>query len=176
MMQNLFVRELRQNDGVSSLSLGDSAYLPLKSFLKKDALDFHLRNIAKTYVLIDQNSHPRIWGYISLMCSELSLDEQLRAVISKRAKHYSVFPAIKLARLAIDKSLQGRGFGQLLVNTVIAITKDHVMPNVGCRFLTVDAKPEAVSFYKKLGFVLLDIEENTKSHHPLMLLDMDKFY
>lgn len=47
------------------------------------------------------------------------------------------------------------------------------MPNVGCRFFTVDSKPDAIAFYERAGFSLLVSEENQKSANPLMLLDMN---
>ena len=169
---SLTIRELRQQDKSNRLSLGQPEYAPLKAFLKKAALEFHNDNVAKTYVLIDQAAPPRIWGYITLMCSEITLNGLKRLGESKNYKHYDTFPAIKLARLAIDKSLQGQGYGALLVNTAIAIAKDYIMPNVGCRFFTVDSKHGAISFYEKVGFTLLDSQENQKSQNPLLFLDL----
>lgn len=65
---NFFLREIRADDNVKGLSLGKREHLPLKNFLKKDALKFHLENIAKTYVLVgDIEVGARVWGYISLI-------------------------------------------------------------------------------------------------------------
>jgi GNAT superfamily N-acetyltransferase len=130
--------------------------------------------VAKTYVLVDQAESPRIWGYATLMCSEITLNGLKRLGESSNYKRYDTFPAIKLARLAVDKSLQGRGYGALLVNTAIAIAKDYIMPNVGCRFFTVDSKRDAVNFYEKIGFMLLESKENQTNQNPLMFLDLNK--
>ena len=46
------------------------------------------------------------------------------------------------------------------------------MENVGCRFVVTDAKSEAVRFYEKQGFVLLDSEGNQSTEHRLMFLDL----
>jgi GNAT superfamily N-acetyltransferase len=171
---NLYIRELQPGDKSNGLSLGKQEYIPLKTFLKKAALEFHQDNVAKTYVLVDQTESPQIWGYATLMCSEITLDGLKRLGESSNYKRYDTFPAIKLARLAVDKSLQGQGYGALLVKTTIAIAKDYIMPNVGCRFVTVDSKRNAVNFYEKIGFTLLESKENQTNQNPLMFLDLNK--
>jgi GNAT superfamily N-acetyltransferase len=169
---DLCIREIQLDDRVNGFSLGSSEFTGLKTFLKKDAVNFHLTNIVRTYVLVDSKTQPQVLGYISLMCSGLTLDVSQRPKENSRIKTYDVFPAIKLARLAIDKSLQGKGYGKVLVNTAIALVKDNIMPHVGCRFISVDAKQNAISFYQKIGFELLDAKENIDSSTPLMFLDM----
>ena len=55
----------------------------------------------------------------------------------------------------------------------IAKAKDLIAPNVGCRFLVVDAKQDAVAFYRdKMGFTLLGTVENNKNEHPVMFMDL----
>ena len=49
---------------------------------------------------------------------------------------YQDYPAIKLARLSVDASLQGKGIGSQLVDFVIG--------------LVVVAKPTSVSFYERV--------------------------
>ena len=73
----------------------------------------------------------------------------------------------------IDKAYRGLGVGRFMVGWAIDKARDR-----GCHLvqLTMDKKRgETLEFYKKLGFVLLDIKENARSRHPLMLLDMGKF-
>ncbi|TAN66255.1 MAG: hypothetical protein EPN17_14380 [Methylobacter sp.] len=50
----------------------------------------------------------------------------------------------------------------------VALIQDRVAENVGCRFVVTDAKSEAVSFYEKQGFVLLDSDGNQSTEHHLM--------
>ncbi|WP_050803325.1 MULTISPECIES: GNAT family N-acetyltransferase [Protofrankia] len=61
-------------------------------------------------------------------------------------------PAVLLAKLALDKTLQGQGLGGLLladaVDRIVEATR-----TVAARFIVVDAIDEqAVSFYIKYGF------------------------
>ncbi len=76
---NYILRPIQSNDDTKKLSLGDANFLPLKTFLQKNAFDFHHGEIAKTYVLLNQEIMPnRIWGYITLMNSEIVLNEGQR--------------------------------------------------------------------------------------------------
>ncbi len=53
-------RQIQPGDRVRGLSLGDESFWPLKSFLQKQALDFHQQNIAKTYVLVEESPTPKV--------------------------------------------------------------------------------------------------------------------
>lgn len=167
----LHFREIHSDDGTNSLSLGDSNLKPLKAFLKNQAKEFHLNNIAKTYVLATDIACGTIKAYLSLMCSDIILLKEQRPPIDS-CERYDTYPAIKIARLAVDKSLQGKGIGKSLIQSAISITKDHIAPRVGCRYIIVDSKPNAINFYEKIGFKLLKHQENTVTENPLLLLDI----
>ncbi len=174
-MEDVYIREIRQGDNTNRLSLGDKNFHLLKIFLQKHALDWHEKNITKTYVLVAENMPNRVLGFLSLICSEIKIPDSNRL-----AEQLKVYPAIKIARLAIDKSVQGRGYGKHLINHAYMIIKNAIMPHVGCRYVIVDSKKTAIPFYEKLGFILLNTEVNIKEESPLMILDMypylDKSY
>jgi GNAT superfamily N-acetyltransferase len=173
--ENFLLRPIQPDDDTGKLSLGDAAYLPLKIFLKKTAFDFHRYNIAKTYVLVNSDSSSsRIWGYITLMNSEIVLNEGQRPQESAATSRYEAFPAVKIARLAVDKMLQGNGFGAEFLDWCINHVKLAITPHVGCRFLVVDAKRDSVIFYQKSGFILLNTDSNNIDEHPLMFFDLYK--
>ncbi|MDP2902991.1 MAG: GNAT family N-acetyltransferase [Methylovulum sp.] len=73
--------------------------------------------------------------------------------------------------MAIDARYRGGGIGSILLDYSIALIRDRIAENVGCRFVVTDAKSEAVRFYEKQGFVLLDSEGNQLAEHRLMFLD-----
>ncbi|NOS88926.1 MAG: GNAT family N-acetyltransferase [Methylococcaceae bacterium] len=88
------------------------------------------------------------------------------------ANYYEFLPAVKIARLAVDNRYRGSGIGSTLVDYAIALILDKIAENVGCRFVVTDAKSQAVSFYEKQGFVLLDSKGNQSTEHHLMFLDL----
>lgn len=87
---------------------------------------------------------------------------------------YSFFPAVKIARLGVDRRQQGQGLGKALVELAVGIAINHIMPQVGCRFVVVDAKRPAVVFYESVGFTLIDTKSNRDRSEPVMYLDLHK--
>jgi len=144
------LRELHQGDGCNALSLGDPALTPLKTFLRKEAKKLHDENLARTFVLVP-SGETKVLAYITTLCTHVAVEQfDQQAVVD--GFRYQDYPAIKLARLAVDASLQGKGIGSQLVDFVIGLVVENIMPNTGCRFLVVDAKPTSVSFYERKGF------------------------
>jgi GNAT superfamily N-acetyltransferase len=172
-LQQLELRPIQPDDNLSKLSLGNPSYSPLKIFLKKIAFDFHQYDIAKTYVLTDTDIRSkRVWGYLTLMSSEIVLNKQQKPQEISTLARYEAFPAVKIARLAVDKSLQGKGYGQMIMQWSASLVRKKIMPHIGCRFLVVDAKRDAAPFYEKIGFELLDITSNINNKTPLMFFDI----
>ncbi len=171
------IRTIESGDSVTGFSLGDSNLQPLKSFLQNEALEHHNCNLTKTYVLVDaaennQSVVPKVWGYISLLCSNVELSNEEDHPEDVDDYRYTDFPAVKIARLAIDRRIKGKGFGTTLVQLAIAISNENIMPNIGCRFVVVDSKQNAVDFYKRLGFTIIAAEGNDESDAPIMYLDL----
>lgn len=173
--ENLIVRAIRPDDQFNALSLGDASLTPLKSFLRKNALAYERCSVARTKVLV-ANEHSdgggRVWGYVTLTASEVITTDQ-NVPLEEWPRGHSV-PSIKLARMAIDKDLQGQGWGTRLLDFVIALLNNHVAPHVGCRLLITDAKKTAVKFYEKRGFTMLDTEENKARENPVMFVLLSK--
>jgi|GEM_PF-6914987 len=82
---------------------------------------------------------------------------------------YHKYPSIKIARLAVDKRYERQGVGGFLVLAAIGLAMS-VSEVIGCRYVTVDSKPESISFYEKLGFKI--VEKYRHSEFPKMYLDM----
>ena len=68
----------------------------------------------------------------------------------------------------------------MLVEFSLGVAQDNIAPFVGCRFVILDAKrdpnPEldSVPFYEKIGFRLIDSDENKKGETSIMFLDLLK--
>ncbi|MCF6252421.1 MAG: GNAT family N-acetyltransferase [Methylococcaceae bacterium] len=165
-----FIRKLESTDSVQRFKAGKESFVPLKTFLKKQAKQFQQSNLAQTYVAV--TSEKIVIGYITLTCSEIDLKEGYELSDCITANNYEFLPAVKIARLAVDSRYRKNGIGVNLLEYAVAIIKDKVAENVGCRFVVTDAKTEAIGFYKNQGFTLLDSEDNGTIEHHLMFLDL----
>ena len=129
----------------------DSGEPALDAWLRDHAAGAEARRVARTFVWcrVDEDVEDVVVGYYSLAGHRLVRDD-LPKVIG-RGSPVEV-PAVLLARLAIDASLQGRGLGGALLadalTRVVAATE-----LVAARFVVVDALHEdAATFYEHHGF------------------------
>ena len=166
------LRELAAGDNCNALSLGDAAFTPLKSFLRKEAKKLHEEHLARTYVLV-RRGETKVLAYITTLCTHVAVEQFDNQVIVDGYR-YKDFPAIKLARLAVDASLRGQGIGNRLVDWVIGLIVEHVVPHTGCRFLVVDSKPESVSFYTAKGFLPIGSSANGRNQITTMFIDLHR--
>jgi ribosomal protein S18 acetylase RimI-like enzyme len=168
-------RQIAPGDKLTGLSLGSSEFTSLKTYLRRDAALHHNHDLAKTYAAFLTGDQPKLVGYITLVCGQIE-SERAQAELGPNVQYrYDHYPAIKIARLAVDHRYGGRGIGRDLVRLALGIILDEICPRVGCRFVVVDAKQSAVRFYDRTcGFTLLDTPENRASERPVMFLDLHK--
>lgn len=149
MVQNIEIRRLTQSDDRNSFSCGEPA---LDRFFQHYAgqNQFKLR-LAVTYVAI---LGERIVGFATVATGSLEKRELPDTKMRKRMPSYPL-PILRLARLGVDLLVQGAGVGSKLLQSVfiIALTQRDTL---GCVGVVTDAKPDAVTFYKKLGFIPLE--------------------
>lgn len=156
---------------LNKFSTGDVKFAPLKAFLIKQAFDYKAAMVATTYVVIAPNSS-RVIGYITLTCSEIELGNGYTIEDCPHVNRYPTMPALKIARLAVDKAYRGQRIGEALVDLAIAIALEEIAPQAGCRFVVTDAKQEAIAFYLRQGFTFLDSEDNRAKENPVMFMDL----
>ena len=122
----------------------------LDLYLRRQATQHHRDGIATTHVLVDDSAPTDILGYYALSAAQLlltALTEQDR----RRLPRYPV-PAVRMARLAVASSAQGRGLGDCLLGCVVSQCL-QLRATLGVRVLVVDAlHARAAAFYRRYGF------------------------
>jgi GNAT superfamily N-acetyltransferase len=121
----------------------------LDEWLRTQAGQQEKRGNTRTFLAVDMDDDSLV-GYYSTTTYRLELDDAAQAFgVGKR--RYPV-PAVLLARLAIDRSRQGEGFGhQLLLNALYQIA-------VASRFIGFEVvvthaiSRDAAVFYRRAGF------------------------
>lgn len=135
-----------------------SASPPLDAWLQQTAQQHQRRGLSRTFVAVQDEQPARILGYYALTACEVLtgvLPEDLSRRLPRR------IPAVRLGRLAVDRSVQGQGLGALLLMDAIDRSR-RVLEHIGVHALFVDAKDAAAaSFYRKYGFRALPDLEST---------------
>lgn len=125
----------------------DSGAPELDDWLRRFARVADASGTARTYVLAEGN---RVVGYYALTPGAVGRAE----LPARHAKGMPAHPigVILLARLALDGSLQGKGYGRALVADA-AIRTLQAAELVGARAMLVHARDQmAAAFYERLGF------------------------
>jgi GNAT superfamily N-acetyltransferase len=152
------IRQLRPDDDRSNFESGN---IDLDRFFHRFAGQNQFRHhLGATYVAVDGK---QILGFATIAAANIEIDD---LPMSKRRKlpHYPL-PALRLARLAVEKKAQGRGVGKLLLRAVFQVAHDMAQ-SIGCAGVVVDAKPDAVEFYESYGFEPFDSIEGALGSRP----------
>jgi len=146
-LDDLHVEYLRDRHDISFFCCSDD---DLNDFLKSDAKKSQEDLISRTYLCLGGDS---ILGYLTLVTDTIEV-KLIEKDDSVEGYPYPRYPAIKIARLAVDEKFEGRGIGRFLLfwatGKVYQLSKE-----VGCRYITLDSKRESLTFYEKFGFKVI---------------------
>jgi predicted GNAT family N-acyltransferase len=136
----------------------------LDNYIRKQASQDAKKNVARTYVLIDEledelENHPKtkILGYYTLSNATIELKE-LDKDSAKNLPEYCQLPATLIGRLAVDRNETGKKLGRRLLfdalKKSLAYSKD-----IGSVAVVVESIDEqAAEFYLKYGFKRFNLQ------------------
>jgi len=150
----------------------------INEFFQKDVLDHEKELFTRTYGLYEFNEelekNSPLVGLISFSNDSVRLkDFRDHAEDIPKKKRYASIPAVKIARLGIQKAYQRNGLGRLLLNmTKYFFLKDN---RTGCRLLTLDAynRDGVISFYEDSDFKFIHEKDKNRSTR-IMFYDLTK--
>ena len=137
--------------------IGDfsSGVASLDEWLKRRALANQASGAARTFVVCDAD---KVVGYYALAAGAVNV---AAAPGRFRRNMPDPIPVVVLARLAVDRTYQGRGLGRALVRDA-ARRVVHAADVIGIRGILAHAiSKEAKAFYLSLGFDPSPIESMT---------------
>ncbi len=150
------IRALTQEDDRTLFRSGDPALDAY--FLCYAGQNQFKHHVGVTYVACEGD---QICGFVTLSTCTLVGS----SIPDRRRRPPYPLPALRIARLAVDERVRGVGLGKALLRFAIE-TAEWLRRQVGCVGLVVDAKPDAVSFYAKYGFVPFRAEQGESAVRP----------
>ncbi len=151
------------------LSGFSSSDADLDEFIHHDALKQQDIWLSTTFLAFDESaSGSKPVGYLTLLTDSIRIKENTRLgqLFAKKGIQYHTLPALKLGRLAVRSDLQKKGYGRKMFRFALGMLFSFSR-DAGCRFMTVDSKPQSEPFYLKLGFEATE----TRSGSVKMYLD-----
>jgi ribosomal protein S18 acetylase RimI-like enzyme len=158
----------------------DCSNKDLNDFLFNDSKDYQDFHLAVTYIL---ETKDRTIAYYSLQNDNLQISSNssrdFKSVLRKKGKskrdfmyhmfNFTQFPAVKIARFAVDKEFQSQGLGRFLLDS---LTYEFATDNkTGCTFITVDSinTKRAIKFYTNNGFSMLQPKKDSVLMYKCLL-------
>jgi len=157
------IKILEEKDNVGEFSCGVTE---IDEFIHEEAMDFQNERLGITYLLYIES---KILGFVTLSMADLrkeKMESEDRLQIGKEN-----YPALQISQLAVCEELQQRGFriGTFLCDFCSAKAWKF-SEKIGCRFLVLNARQDALPFYEKYGFKLLPRQGNRRE--PAMFLNI----
>jgi GNAT superfamily N-acetyltransferase len=158
------IEKLRSEHDTESFDCGKPE---LNRFLQQFAFVNQRANLAQTYVLCWEKA---VIAYYSLTVGQVDHKDAPHRIVEGTGR-YPV-PLVILARLAVTRSEQGKGFGSALLKDALKRTV-QAADIAGVRALFVHAKDdEARAFYERFDFR----PSHTDSYHLFLLMkDIRRF-
>ena len=142
----LIIRPLDSSHDRAGLDCGVPA---LNEFLRKTARQHREKGLSNSFVLLGNAVSSSILGFFTLMFLKVNSDT-IPTKYSRRFPNPSQLPAAKLARLAVDKRFQGKGYGAiLLADAVRRVVSLRLLNPVGlsvCSSMPRTIRPDNFTF------------------------------
>lgn len=152
------IRHLRAGDDRSRFRSGDP---DLDRFFRSYAGQNQFRHhVGVTYVAVEEGD---VLGYLTVAPGGIEIDD-LPAALRRGLPRYPL-PVLRLARLAVDSRIRGRGLGEQLLRFALGLALT-MAEDYGCVGVAVDAKPGAEGFYARYGFRAIDVVEGLSDARP----------
>ncbi len=152
------VRKLTLKDDTAYFDCCDAE---LNDYIWYQAKDQQLEGAAVTYLA---GYDDKLVGFISLSMTSLQIQYVSRWHLPRRT--YPQFPALLIGRLATDYEYQHQGVGEALCEFAIAKAVEY-RDALGCQFVILNAKPNSIQFYQKLGFEICPAQPKSRKN-PFM--------
>jgi ribosomal protein S18 acetylase RimI-like enzyme len=140
----------------------DCQHTLINRFVKSSLKQQVLEGLSVAYALLEKSDSGDVDRFVGF-CTIANHSIPLSALANMQSKSLpKIIPCVRLIMLGIHRNDAKKGLGSQLMNHVFDVVKDSAN-RIGCYGLYLDADAGAISFYKKLGFELL---EDEKTPHP----------
>ena len=124
----------------------DCEHAVINKFVHDSLIPQVRKNLSVAYVLTDPEKDHKLAGFFTV--ASHNIDVSLLSVMQ--------------IMLGVDKNYKGQDLGRRLMKQALTITKES-SSQIGCFGMYLDADADAVGFYLKLGFSLLEGDKSPQT-------------
>ena len=122
------------------------------------------KNLSVAYVLTDAAHSDRFVGFYTI--AQHMIDVTALSALQLGSLPRKI-PCSRLVMLGVDKHCKGQQLGSKLMKHALKLTQ-LIAKQIGSFGMYLDADPQALRFYQKLGFTLL-VDDKTPEPSPMFL-------
>lgn len=148
----------------------------INEFLLEDAKNFQNKKITNTYLFKKHNQIVAFFSISNDCLNDLGYENSIwnklhRTIKLPNNKRIRQYPAVKIARLGIDKNYKGKGLSHQLLDFIKGWTFIEHKP--ACRLLILDAYNKSIQLatYQKNDFNFL-LDSDKRKKHRFMYFDL----
>jgi len=172
-LTNFYFSDLEESDNLLQFDCEDQE---INEFFHDDAQKWQNEKITSTYLFRDGEAIVAFFSICNDCLNDLGYENSVwnrlhRKIKLPNKKRIRQYPAVKIARLGINKEYQGKGLSHQLLDFIKFWTFESHKP--ACRLIILDAynQPKQLEMYQKNDFVfLLDNDKDDK--HRFMYFDL----
>lgn len=159
-----------ETKGVREFDCGSK---PLNDFLCTEEVHrYEQLRYGRTYLVYYEND---LVAYFTISSGEIRASylsgSRVDSLRGEREFVVEKIPGLKIGRLAVDSRHQNKGLGRALIAIIAGIAR-QTGQSIGMRLLIVQAKPESMDFYRKMGFVQVVSAKEKRRIHRTFFLDL----
>lgn len=140
----------------------------LDNYIRKQASQEFKKRVAMVFVLVD-SPNTDVIAYYTLSSYTIALTE-LSDPFAKNLPRYPLLPATLLGRLAVDRTQQGKGIGELILIDALKKALEATSQVASLAVIAEALDGEAVKFYQKYGFQLFK-QNSMKLYLPMQSVE-----
>lgn len=130
----------------------DCGNIVINAFVHKNLKQQVAKSLSVAYVLTDTANDNRFIGFYTI--AQHMVDVSLLSAMELGSLPCKI-PCTRLIMLGVDKHYQGQQLGSRLMKHALTLTQSAAQ-QIGSFGMYLDADTEAVAFYQRLGFALLE--------------------
>ncbi|HCL4455022.1 TPA: GNAT family N-acetyltransferase [Clostridium botulinum] len=128
-------------------------------FLKNEALNYDENGEGNTFLILYNNckNQRTIIAYFTLKANIVKIKDE------KYEGQIRIVPSLEIARLAIDKDYQNKGYGKKIMKYIITLANE-IKEKIAIKYIIVFSVESALKFYKeKFNFQEFEVNKDTFS-------------
>lgn len=129
----------------------DCGHAAINAFVHNSLKPQVKKNLSVAYVLTDAAHQHRFAGFYTI--AQHMIDVSALSALQLGSLPRKI-PCSRLVMLGVDKHCKGRQLGSKLMKHALLLTQ-QVARQIGSFGMYLDADPQAVGFYQRIGFTLL---------------------